>query len=83
MNLKHLKFKKEALMICDLALQKQGPVATKWIQVSEKNTLFKLWLGLYVDLVRAQAKQNKIVRVVAKKTQKAAKFDEVLQTNLK
>lgn len=37
LNLKHMKLKKEAWMICELALEKQGPIASKWISANNRN----------------------------------------------
>lgn len=46
-NLKHIKLKREAFIVCELALDKQGPVASKWIRAHERNGLLKLRLTLF------------------------------------
>lgn len=38
-NLKHLRMKKECLLVADLALQKQGPIASQWIKITERNII--------------------------------------------
>lgn len=44
--------KKEAVLICDLALHKQGPMASQWIKIAERNTILKIRVQLYADLMR-------------------------------
>ena len=52
--------KKEAFHVCELALNKQGPIASEWIRVADRNALLKLRLVLFQDLIRSEAKKLKI-----------------------
>ena len=54
MNLKHLKMKNEAMRICDLALSRQGKVASAWVSWGQRNQLLKVRLALFSEIIRAE-----------------------------
>jgi hypothetical protein len=61
MNLKHLKFKIEALRCCDLALQDE------FVKDEKRNMVLKVRLTVFSDVHRMIKKSKKEVEKAAKK----------------
>ena len=58
--MKHLKMKREAFLVSELAISKQGPIASTFIRSCDRNTLLKVRLTLFSELIRAEARQLKL-----------------------
>ena len=68
MNLKHLKFKIEALRCCDLALQDE------FVKDEKRNMVLKVRLTVFTDVHRMIKKSKKEVEKATKKLANGGKY---------